>query len=99
MANFRPRQSGSRHCRHSLDILSDGSDNTGHGAAFLTVFRSISGAKIDCGVLGDSHCDTASSTQLNILGRYALSGLPSPLARLASDQVMHCCNIPLKVVH
>jgi len=71
---------------HLLDILSDGSDNTGHGAAFLTVIRSINrseGAGIG---VHDPYDRSPSHDQPTILARYALSGVSSPLARLASDQ-------------
>lgn len=71
--------------RHILDILSDGSDSTGPGCAFLTVVRSSSGFGFD-DTTEDPYDRTSSMTPKTILARYALSGLPSPLARLVTDQ-------------
>ena len=50
---------------YSLDVLTDGSENTGHGTVFLTVQKKPINAE-----------DTASeSFQSNVLARYALSGV------------------------
>lgn len=61
---------------YSLDVLTDGSENTGHGTVFLTVQKKSINAE-----------DTASeSFQSNVLARYALSGVSPLTGRLSSDQ-------------
>lgn len=60
---------------YSLDVLTDGSENTGHGTVFLTVQkRSISAQNAD------------ESFPSSVLARYALSGMSPLTGRLSSDQ-------------
>lgn len=61
---------------YSLDVLTDGSENTGHGTVFLTVQKKSIHAE-----------DTAGdSFQSNVLARYALSGVSPLTGRLSCDQ-------------
>lgn len=81
---------------YTLDVLTDGSEVTGHGAVFLTIRRaprSHSAAQLDgnSSYLEDIVDD--SNPSFTILARYALSGLPTLTARLCADQRLHLASI------
>ena len=66
--------------QYSLDVLTDGSEYTGHGTVFLTVTRKSAYSPIS---------QPEDEVQLQggtILARYALTGLSTLTARLATDQ-------------
>lgn len=68
---------------YTLDILTDGSERTGHGAAFLTVRRAP--RSHDNSTCVESIVDDSDPSH-PILARYAVSGLPNLTARLCADQ-------------
>jgi len=84
------RKQNSQRLKYSLDILTDGSENTGHGTIFLTVTRSpkyrsnLSNKSDDVHqIKSDEACLLKES---KIQARYALTGLSSLTSRLAADQ-------------
>ena len=106
------RDQNSRRLQYSLDVLTDGSEHTGHGTIFLTVSRppkyhAAAAAIAAKEVKSDnrSSCSTSTTTPRDdddndndedvsfvhdesamIQARYALTGISSLTARLASDQ-------------
>ena len=68
----------------SLDILTDGSELTGHGSVFLTISKKSSS--------NASH-DEFPRPENPILARYALSGLSTLTSRLAADQSFKLSSI------
>lgn len=77
---------------YTLDVLTDGSEYTGDGTLFLSVWKSDIGSGANSPIL---HTDaTTRSTESwhertatnKLLARYAVTGLGDVLARLAADQ-------------
>ena len=63
---------------YMLDVLTNGSEGTGHGSLFLTVLKQQSSVRDDGAT---DHLDND-----HVVARYALSGVGDLTSRLASDQ-------------
>jgi ribonuclease BN (tRNA processing enzyme) len=70
--------------RYHLDILTDGSEVTGHGSIFLTISRSPVQALHQ--PQSDEKLSSTELSQNTILARYALTGLSTLTSRIAADQ-------------
>lgn len=92
--NLRQHQS----LQYYLDVLTDGSELTGHGTVFLTISRrspstSVSRIHQD-NITYNLQGSSSSSLENNIiLGRYALTGLSNLTGRLAADQSFKLSSI------
>lgn len=85
---------------YTLDILTDGSERTGHGAIFLSVRKApvCTHASATNNAFTDDESYFASAVDDSdpshvIVARYALSGLPTLTARLASDQKLRLAPV------
>mmetsp|Transcript_21250 Transcript_21250/g.30066 ORF Transcript_21250/g.30066 Transcript_21250/m.30066 type:complete len:900 (+) Transcript_21250:127-2826(+) len=70
---------------YSLDVLTDGSEHTGHGTIFLTISRRCVAFHIP--LLEEEE------NRDNIMARYAISGLSSMTARLCADQKLSLSKV------
>ncbi len=86
---FKPTNASN--INYHLDILTDGSELTGHGTVFFTISRGTRTTSSSNVYTTSNNLDTNNCTDTDIdtdtlLARYALTGLSTLTSRLASDQ-------------